>query len=240
MTRHLLALALVPLATPSIASAQAPGETYYAQPPSRTAPVAPPVVVVPARRDPMAHRWAIGLSLGGMGIAPEDAAEDSETNFGIAELNVRFRATRRLEIFLAFAGGRETVEDEYGDEQEGELAMDQVTLGVRFNFRPAHRWNWYLMAGIGSTLIAHHETPEEVRDDLRRPHGMFGVGLERRWRQFALQAELRGISVGENEEMAETLPVDGGSTRDPGGVDFAMSNEELGGGQFTLGASFYF
>ena len=239
MTTRLLALALVPgffAFGSATAHAQAPGETYYAQPPSETAPVAP-VVVAPSHRNPMAHRWAIGLQIGGMGISQEDAPED--TSFATGEINVRFRATRRLEIFLAFTGGRQQIDTADGEDREGDLAMDQVTLGARFNFRPAHRWNWYLMAGIGSTLIAHHETPEEVRDDLRRPHGMFGIGLERRWTHFALQAELRGISVGEHEDGAMTLPADG-APRDPGGADFAMSNEELGGGQFTLGASFYF
>jgi hypothetical protein len=113
--------------------------------------------------------------------------------------------------------------------------MDQVTLGLRFNFRPARRWNWYVMAGFGSTLIAPHDTPDELRDDLRRPHAVFGVGLERRWRQFALQAELRGIAVEETEE-AMTLPADGREwTTDP-----SMSNQKLSGGQFTLGASYYF
>ena len=36
-----------------------PGETAYAQPPGETAPASPVVVVVPQRRDPMAHRFAI-------------------------------------------------------------------------------------------------------------------------------------------------------------------------------------
>ena len=241
MTPRLLALSLVPaaLALPATANAQAPGETYYAQPPSQTAPAPAPIVVATTGRDPLAQRWAIGLQLGGMGISPDDAMEDTE--FQTAELNVRFRATRRLEILLAFTGGRQTIEDAYGDQQEGDLAMDMVTLGARFNFRPASRWNWYLMAGIGSTLIAHHETPEEIRDELRRPHGMFGIGIERRWTHFALQAELRGISVGEPEDSDEVMPVRPDGSREPApSVDFATTDDELGGGQFTIGASFYF
>ena len=241
MTPRLLALSLVPaaLALPATANAQAPGETYYAQPPSETTPAPAPVVVATTGRDPLAQRWAIGLQFGGMGIAPDDAMEDTE--FATAELNVRFRATRRLEILLAFTGGRQMIEDAYGDQQEGDLALDMLTLGARFNFRPASRWNWYLMAGIGSTLIAHYETPEEVRDELRRPHGMFGIGIERRWTHFALQAELRGISVGEPEDGDEVMPVRPDGSREPApDVDFATTNDELGGGQFTFGASFYF
>ena len=229
MTTRLLAASLV--LVPTLAFAQAPG-SYYAQPPGETAPVAAPVVVVPARQvEPMADRFAVNLNLGAFSVAPEDAPEGSETNFSLAELQLRFRATRRLEILLAFAGGREQLEND----EEGDLAMDQVTLGLRFNFRPAHHWNWYLMAGFGSTLIAPHDTPEEFRDDLRRNHAVFGIGVEHRWRHFSLSAELRGVAVEEREDMYETLPVDSG-------YDSAslMDGRELGGGQFTIGGSYYF
>lgn len=224
-----LALVFVLLGT-AAAHAQAPGE-YYGGP--SAAPVAPaPVVVVPAHQvEPMADRFAINLNLGGFSVAPEDAPEGSETNFSLAELQVRFRATRRLEIFLAFAGGREQLDND----EQGDLAMDQVTLGVRFNFRPYHHWNWYLMAGFGSTLIAPHDTPEELRDDLRRGHGVFGIGLEHRWQHFALSAELRGVAVEEDEDMYTIQPVVDGS-RDAS----LMDGRELGGGQFTIGGSYYF
>jgi hypothetical protein len=198
-------------------------------------------VVVPGPPiNPMADRFAVGLQLGGMGIKPHDAPDGTETKFNTAELNIRFRATPRLEIFLAFAGGRETLEDENGDQMDGDLAMDQVTLGARFNFRPWHHWNWYLMAGFGSTLIAPHDTPQEARDDLRRPHGMFGIGLEHRWQHFALQAELRGIHVDSREDaVVQDAPVDGNGWNMNPAVD-GMTNQELGGGQFSLGLNYYF
>jgi hypothetical protein len=225
MTRSLAASIVL---LPTIAFAQAPG-SYYAQPPGETAPIAP-VVVQPARQiEPMADRFAINVNVGGFSVAPEDAPEGSETNFSLAELQLRFRATRRLEILLAFAGGRQQLDNE----EEGELAMDQVTLGLRFNFRPAHHWNWYLMAGFGSTLIAPHDTPEEFREDMRRGHAVFGIGLEHRWQHFALSAELRGVAVEEKEDMYETLPVDGAPAT-------LMDGRELGGGQFTIGGSYYF
>jgi hypothetical protein len=233
MQTRSIAFALVMLGT-SAAYAQAPG-SYYAQPPGETAPVPAPVYVQPAHEvEPMADRFAINLNLGGFSVAPEDADEGSETNFNIAELQLRFRATRRLEIFLAFAGGRQQLEDD----QEGDLAMDQVTLGLRFNFRPTHHWNWYLMAGFGSTLIAPHDTPEEFRDDMRRSHGVFGIGLEHRWQHFALSAELRGVSVEERDDMYETQPVVDGGPR--GETASLMDGRELGGGQFTIGGSYYF
>jgi hypothetical protein len=229
MKTRSLALAFVMLGT-ATAYAQAPGESYYAQPPGETAPA--PIVVAPRPQvEPMADRFAVNLNLGGFSVAPADAPEGSETNFNLAELQLRFRATRRLEILLAFAGGRQQLEND----QQGDLAMDQVTLGLRFNFRPAHHWNWYLMAGFGSTLIAPHDTPEELRDDLRRSHGVFGIGLEHRWQHFALSAELRGVSIEKKDDMYTTLPVDG--AREPASL---MDGRELGGGQFTIGGSYYF
>jgi hypothetical protein len=228
MTTRLLAASIVLL--PTIAFAQAPGEYYGG--PSATPVVAPVVVVQPTPEvSPMADRFAIAVNVGGFSVAPEDAPEGSETKFSLAELQLRFRATRRLEILLAFAGGRQQLEND----EEGDLAMDQVTLGLRFNFRPEHHWNWYLMAGFGSTLIAPHDTPEEARDDLRRGHAVFGIGLEHRWTHFALGAELRGVAVEEIEEMDRTLPVDSG--KEPASL---MDGRELGGGQFTIGASYYF
>ncbi|MBA3821406.1 MAG: hypothetical protein H0X17_21160 [Deltaproteobacteria bacterium] len=182
----------------------------------------------------MARRWAIGVGLGGFAVAPAGAPDGAETEFRMAELAVRFRATRRFELFLAFSGGRQVLEND----EDGELATDLVTLGARFRFMPGQRWNWFLMAGFGSTLIAHHQTPAEQRDELRRPHTMLGVGLERRWDRFALQAEARMLSVGESETMS-TIEPDVGPGYDPG-YGSAMATDELSGGQLTLGASIYF
>jgi hypothetical protein len=241
MLRHaalatLAPITLVTLATGS-ARAQAPGASY-AQPPGE-APVAPIAPVAPvAAVDPMAHRFAIGVGLGGFAVAPEDAPEGSETEFKIAELALRFRATRRLELFVAFTGGRQVLEDD----QEGPLATDMVTLGARVRFRPEQAWNWFVLAGFGSTLIADRDTPEELRGDLRRGHAMLGVGVERRWRHFAVQAELRGIGIAPHDDEAmatppprpTTMPIPENEPPIDSGAD------KLSGGQLTIGASYYF
>ena len=229
MKSRLVTLSLLTLST--AAYAQAPGE-YYAQAPGQAAPAPAPIVVAPAPAvDAMASRFGVGVSVGGMGISPkEDHMDGNETHFNVAELQLRFRATRRLEILLAFSGGREHIDE---TDMDGDLAMDQVTLGLRFNFRPQHHWNWYLMAGFGSTLIAPHDTPEDQRDDLRRGHGVFGIGLEHRWQHFALQAELRGVAV-EKADMDQILPAR------PDGSSMLTDGRELGGGMFTLGANYYF
>src|SRR5262245_13320115 len=90
-----LSLVAIPLLIAATAHAQAPGEVAPQPMPAPT-----PVVVVPATtqcggciREPvMANRWAVGLSLGSMGIAPKDNPDD-KTNFAVGELAIRFRAT---------------------------------------------------------------------------------------------------------------------------------------------------
>ena len=61
---------------------------------------------------------------------------------------------------------------------------------------------------------------------------MLGAGVEHRWQRFALQAELRGVSISGDDEM--TVVVDGN------GTTTTASSGELGGGQLTLGGAFYF
>jgi hypothetical protein len=247
MSPRLLVLALSPVLATATAYAQAPGEVapepYYAQPPAAT-PYSPAV-------SPLARRWAIGLNLGGMGIHPESEdtayAEANESSFHIAEIAVRYRASRRIEIELSLGGGRELVETDYGD-AEGELAMGNLTVGVRYRFRPEHKWNWWLMAGLGGTIVAPHVSSEEERDAMTRPHGTFGIGLERRFRRFALQAELRGVAMGEPkgyEDDPYTQPPDRPTPvpeRPPASLTAAEAaySPELGGGVFTIGASYYF
>jgi hypothetical protein len=246
MTPRLWALSLAPLLAASSAHAQAPGEVApYAAP----AP-APYYAPAPAPADPcasapsvMARRWAIGLSLGSMGVTPEGASQDTETRFRIAELAVRYRATRRLELELAMSGGREVLEDGV----EGTLATGSVTLAMRYRFRPERRWSWWVMGGLGGSVIAPHYSSEAEREGATRPLGMLGIGLERRFRRFALQAELRGIGLGPREDaMVVAVPdrptSDGGPApvpRLPAGAATTYA-EELGGGMFTLGASYYF
>ena len=254
MSPRLLVLALSPVLASATAYAQAPGEVapepYYAQPPAETPAANPYTPAV----SPLARRWAIGLNLGGMGIHPESEdtayAEANESTFQIAELAIRYRASRRIEIELSLGGGREVVETDYGD-AEGDLAMGNLTVGVRYRFRPEHKWNWWLMAGLGGTIVAPHVSSEEERDALTRPHGTFGIGLERRFRRFALQAELRGVAMGEPKGYEDEQQSPDRPTTEPGmptpdrppaslTASDAAYSPELGGGVFTIGASYYF
>src|SRR5204863_131225 len=64
----------------------------------------------PARASVMANRWAIGLSVGSMSLAPKGSPDD-KTDFGVGELALRFRATPHLELELTAGGGRERTAD---------------------------------------------------------------------------------------------------------------------------------
>jgi len=211
------------------AYAQAPGEV-------QVVPAAPIVVVAPAASVPvMANRWSVGLSLGGMGLA-SDAAPDAKTNFSIGELAVRFRATPHLEIELAFGGGRQN-----DNGMDGDLQVSTGAVALRYRFMPHSRWNWYLLAGLGAASVASHEASDQERSDSTRGMFEFGVGIERRFAHFALDAEFRGIALGETK-AEQTTPVDGtvmGATP-ASTVAPTMSTDKMSGGQFTIGASYYF
>ncbi|MBX3156712.1 MAG: hypothetical protein KF773_11970 [Deltaproteobacteria bacterium] len=214
--RRLSLLATLPLFASVPAFAQAPGET-----PVDAAPVAPAA--------PPAYRFAVGLGIGGMGIAPTEDPE-AKTDFSIGELALRYRATRHLELEVAIAGGRQTV-----DGEEGELAVGTFSAGARWRFAPERRWNWFVAAGLGAATIARHDATAEQRDATARPIGHVGVGVERRFRRLALQAELRLVGLGPVvvEDRADTA-----MSRAP--VPAPASPGELAGGRFTLGGSYYF
>jgi hypothetical protein len=252
MTPRLWVLSLAPVLAASPAYAQAPGdvapESYYAQPP---APPPPPPQAAPAapygyesaQVRVMAHRWAIGVSIGGMAVAPEDAPEGSEAQFRVGEISLRYRASRRIELQLALSGGRQMLEDD----TEGDLATGTVMLALRYRFMPEHRWNWYVMGGIGGSVVAPHQSTSAERDAARRPIGALGVGLERRFQQFALSAEVRAVGLGEREDAMSGGPIvnDGGAAppkplpRLPASTA-AVYAEQLSGGMLTIGASYYF
>jgi len=234
MSPRLFLLSLSPLLVASVAHAQAPGEMApVAGPPAQ--PVAAPVAV---RESVMANRWAIGLSFGGLGVAPEDNP-DAKTNFNIGEIALRYRVTRRLELELAVGGGRQVLEDD----SEGDLEASTGMLAARYRFMPEHKWNWFLMAGIGGTSIADHDATDEERDAQSRGMFTLGAGIERRFRHFALQAELRGVGLGprDTEDVPATEVMGTGTAPAAAPPPAPMeAKDNLSGGVFTIGASYYF
>lgn len=211
---------LAPLFASTVAYAQAPGEAVpapYYQPPQ------PP----PGEYAVMAHRFAVGVNIGGYSVAPSNADSDkTSTDFSTAELSVRYRITPRFELELLLSGGREILEDG----SDGDLAMGGATLAARYRFRPQQPWNWWLVGGIGGTVIESHTATKQQRDDATRGHLAVGVGLERRFNHFALNAEFRMMGLGPRSD-SDTMEVI---------ADDVRRAESLSAGQLTLGASLYF
>jgi opacity protein-like surface antigen len=253
-----LGLALFP-AMVGVAHAQAPGETdpdsdytqpTYAQPPPvqpsyQPYQPAPVVVADPCGSciDPMRSRFSVGVNVGGMGVTVDEDETGTETQFRTAELAIAYRLTRRVDLQLILSGGRQELEDG----EDGDLAMGGGTLAARYHFRPDRKLNWYVMFGLGTTVIERADSTKEQRDAAYRPHAAFGIGAEYRWNHFALNAEIRGVGMGEREDAMDvptTTPVPEPGGRDPLPPTNTTSDprfgQSLSGGQFTLGASFYF
>ena len=225
----LLAIAAVILAS-ATAYAQAPGETPMAPPPEATPCVAAQIPV-------MANRWAVGLSVGSLSVAPKDTP-DNKTEFAIGELSIRYRATYHLEVELALAGGQQRLQDG----TDGNLQVNSGLLGLRYRFAAEHPWNWWVGAGIGGISVTPTGASDQDRKDAQRPMGSLSIGLERRWSQFALHAELRGFGVGQRQQDAAPPPempvAAGSSVMNP--PPAPPSSPDLSGGMVTLGASYYF
>lgn len=237
-----LGLAFASLFAASTAYAQAPGD-YYADEATGAPGMSAPVVVAPPPPPPKPRRWSVALGVGSLSLAPH-GAEEMQTDFGLGEIAVRYLATRHLEVELAFAGGREQLDS--GD--EGDREVGQAVLALRYRFSPQRRWNWWLMAGLGSLTVTHHDATDEEREHAAQSTLQFGVGLERRWHRFALQLELRAVGVKANE--AKDMPVAGvitdGNTMQPlpperpPGVTTIGSGEGMSGGQLALTGNYYF
>jgi hypothetical protein len=235
-----LAFIVAPLFVSSAALAQAPGDYYDGSDeasgaPGMAVPVAP---VQPAPPPPNPRRWSIGLGIGGLNLAPHEGSYDGyATEYSIGQLAVRYRMTRHLELELAFAGGDETAEKESGYVAENQVS--QAVLALRYRFSPHRKWNWWLMAGMGSLAITRQDASDEEREYANQSTLQFGLGLERRFNRFALQLEWRVVGVKANDEMVyadapTSMPYDpyyGGSTNTGRGQS---------GGQVVLSGNYYF
>jgi len=184
----------------------------------------------------MANRWAIGLSLGGMALAPQDTPDD-QTHFAIGELALRFRVSRHFELEAAVGGGREQT----ADHMDGDLEVTTASLGLRYRFRPDEHWNWYVMGGIGGAAIARHDATSQERSDATQPMGMLGIGTEYRFDHLALQAELRGVGLGKAHTDTTTDAANAPMTSSAGPIDPSASADiERSGASVSFGVSYYF
>jgi hypothetical protein len=219
--------ATVVLLAASTAYAQAPGETL----PEVPAPPATDSIPV------MANRWAVGMSVGSLSIAPKDSPDD-KTQFGIGQLSLRYRATYHLELELAVGGGQQQLDDG----SQGDLDVSTALLGVRYRFAAAQKWNWWLGAGIGGIAVTRHDATDQEKKDANRPMGAVSIGIEHRWTHFALQAELRGFGVGERQDQQDAPPkaMPVADTMQPPPDVVVAPSDQKSGGMVTIGASYYF
>jgi hypothetical protein len=222
-----LAVALVFVATASA--------TAFAQAPGETVPVAPPGIepIAAPRPSVMDHRWAIGISIGGLGVAPEQNP-DAQTKFQIGAIAIRYRAASSIEFALELAGGSQVLES--GD--RGDLDTSGVMIVGRYRFMPEEPWNLFLTGGFGALVIARSDATDQERQNAGRPQGMLGIGLERRFERFALQAEARIVGVGPRDQQ-DTPPVTGTITKLPIDPPPPADTDKLSGGTFTIGLSYY-
>jgi hypothetical protein len=237
-----LRLVLAPLVVATLAAtahAQAPGEVVpYGPQGPQTAP-ADPCGSSCSRASVMANRWAVGIGVGHLTVAP-DSAPDAKAEFGTGEFSLRFRATLHLELELGSFGGREQLP---GNQGEGDREAGAAYLGARYRFAAEQPWNWFVMMGLGGMSIASHDATDQQRHDAQRPIGLAGIGLERRWTHFALSAELRYVGVGKNEQVERTSPplmMEPGGKPLPPDTTISPSQEHWSGGTFSIGASYYF
>lgn len=232
-----LPVVLATLFAATTAYAQAPGD-YYEEGTGAPGMSAPVVVAPTPPPPPKPRRWSVGLGVGSLSLAPHHAP-DVETEYGVGQLAVRYLATRHLEIELAFAGGREKLDDG----EEGDHEVSQAVLALRYRFSPGRRWNWWLMAGLGSLAVTPVEATKEQREYADQSTLQFGAGLERRWSRFALQLELRAVGVKAHD--IEDMPVRGEVTY-PDGMpvppDHAPTDagDGMSGGQLVFSGNYYF
>jgi hypothetical protein len=238
-----LPVVLASLFVAGTAYAQAPGGYYEegASAPGMVEPAAP-VASTPTPPPPKPRRWSVGLGFGSLSLAPHNAP-DVETEYGVGQLAVRYLATRHLEIELAFAGGREQLEDG----EEGDREVNQGVLALRYRFSPGRTWNWWLMAGMGSLAVTRQGATDDERDYAQQSTLQFGAGIERRWTRFALQLELRAVGV-KAHDVEEDMPVRGETTspdgmalppREPGGT-VGTVGDGMSGGQLVFSGNYYF
>jgi hypothetical protein len=241
-----IGLVIAPLLIAATAYAQAPGEMEDGDiAPPGMAPVSPePAPPPPPMR---AQRWSVGLNVGSLGLAPH-MQPDNKTDFSVGQLALRYRPWRHLEVELAFGGGREKLPDG----TQGDREVNQAVLDLRYRFSPGRNWNWWLMAGMGSLAVTNTYDSQDVKDAATQSTLQFGVGLERRWSRFALQAELRAVGVAPNDQNMTTKvePTPLPPAMDPSGTttqpppppptDTTYTRDGWKGGQMTIGASYYF
>lgn len=185
------------------------------------------------------RRIGVGLHVGGMSVHPE-GDEAAATDFGGGGLHVSYRIAPRWRVELR----TDSMQEQLESGEPGDAQLGIVTLGAAFHLTPHRRWDWYLLAGFGGASDAREDATEAEVEASAMGVGYLGVGVERRWGRLGVAAELRaiGLSPADDEDAAAPPAMtDARGATVPGVIDDGdAAREPLGGGQLTIGATYYF
>ena len=208
-----LALALV-VAMTSVAHAQAPGEVPAAPSPNAPAPGAPtPGAPAPSAMD---RRWAVALSLSGEGMTPDGG---SSTGLGVLELAGRYRVADKIELGLAIdAGGGGS----------GKLTTGGLYADLRYSLMPGQPWNVLFLGSLGAASVYGKNAADVDRKG--RGSVRIGAGIERRFGAWAIEGDLRVVSIAENRDVPVVYPTT---------TEFLVARYGVSGAALTLAGTFY-
>src|SRR5277367_1306361 len=132
--------------------------------------------------DVMADRWSVGLDVGSVSLR---APQADPTSFSVADLALRFRLTPHFELEGTIASGASGGQS---------TSVGLAALGVRYIFQPRADWNVWVVGAVG--MLALNMDPQDSSSQpIERSMGQLGMGIERRFQHFALQAEARAIGA---------------------------------------------
>lgn len=213
-----LAAPLLVSVAPAAAQSGPPGMCDCGVPVPAVVPVAPAQEAEPWQQ----QRWGLGLRVGSLGLAEGDYEE----TYGTAGLAARYRMSRRWELELALEGGQQQLEDGSAGDRE----LSAGTLSVLLHLTPQSRWDWYLLAGLGSS--ERHLSGDPNPGD-ERGHLALGGGLEYRFDHLVLGVDVRVLA----QEADTSEAIAASRVSSPGAKTEQL---DAGGGQVTLTGGWYF
>jgi hypothetical protein len=187
--------------------------TAFAQAPGQVQPIAPPEP--PSVMD---RRFSVDASLGALVLGPKER-DGNNVTFTMFELAGRFRIRSFVDIGLSFHGAGAV---------KGDVSAAGLYIDARYRFLAEQPWNIWALLSLGVASVANRDADDKAKAG--RGSARIGFGVERRFRAWAIHAELRFIGIGENKdfEPTELTPAN------------EMAKAELNGGSLTFGGSFYF
>lgn len=168
----------------------------------------------------MDRRWSVSLAIGSQGFEQKDEGV-SKIDMGVLDVGARFRIRPAIEVGLGLVLG--------GTDDPAEASTGGLFADFRYRFLAERRWNIYAGVGLGVVSLASKDATE----DAKKGRGAFrlGVGLERRFRAFAIHADLRFIRVAQNKDLPRP------EFPDP---TWQFSRYGLAGASLSVGGALYF